>query len=168
MKPLDVEKSETAKQTQKNEVRLIQIIRFLTQYIAELPVKVDGNKGTLLLKPNPGLVDLLCIEDSVLETNQKSRAMVVVSNNSKISHVLKSGEEIWTVCKVSVVNSVNMNVNSHLHTMSFIGLGYAEENPTNPVPGEDNSSLNVVSANLPNELILAEDNEILTIDVEEE
>ena len=75
--------------------------------------------------------------------------MVVVSNSSKISHVLKSGEEIGTVCKVSVVNSVNMNVNSHLHTVCFIGLGYADENPTNPVPGEDNGSLNVVPAKLP-------------------
>ena len=114
-----------------------------------MPVKVDGNESTLLLKQNFRLVDLLCIEDSVLEANQEGRAMVVVSNSSKISHVLKSGEEIGTVCKVSVVNSVNMNVNSHLHMVCFIGLGYADENPTNPVPGEDNGSLNVVPAKLP-------------------
>ena len=54
--------------------------------------------------------------------------------------------------------------------MSFIQLSCADENPTNPVRGEDNGSLNVVSANLPDELILTEDNEILIIheQVEEE
>ena len=127
-------------------------------------MKVDGNESTLLLKPNCRLVDLLCIEDSVLEANQEDRAMVVVSDSSKISHVVKSGEEIGTVRKVSVVNSVNMNVNSHLHTVSFIGLGYADENSINPVSGEDNGSLNVVPAKLLDELILDENNEILTID----
>ena len=45
--------------------------------------------------------------------------------------------------------------------MSLIRLSCANENPTNPVPGEDNGSLNVVSANFPDELILTEDNEIL-------
>ena len=49
--------------------------------------------------------------------------------------------------------------------MSFIGFGCADENS---VPDEDNGSFNVVSANLPNELILSKDNEILTIDVKEE
>ena len=125
-------------------MRLIQTIRLPAQHIAVMPVKVDGNESTLLLKQNFRLVDLLCIEHSVLEANQEGRA-----NSSKISHVLKSGEEIGTVCKVSVVNSVNMNVNSHLHTVCFIGLGYADENPTNPVPGEDNGSLNFVPAKLP-------------------
>ena len=48
--------------------------------------------------------------------------MVVVPNNSKISYVLKSGEEIETVCKGSVVNSLDMNVNSHLQMMSFTEL----------------------------------------------
>ena len=78
--------------------------------------------------------------------------MVVVSSSSKISHVLKSGEEIGTVCKVSIVNSLNMNVNSHLQTVSFIKLGCGDENP---VSDEDNGSLNVVFANLPDELIFA-------------
>ena len=135
-----------------------------------MPVKVDGNESILLLQPNPRLVDLLCIEDSVLEANQEGRDMVVLSNSSKISHVSKSSEEIETVRKVSVVSSVTMNVNSHLHTVSFIRLSCADENPTNPVPGEDNGSLNVVSANMPDELILTEDNEILIIhaQVEEE
>ena len=114
-----------------------------------MPVKVDGNESTLLLKQNFRLVDLLCIEDSVLEANQEGRAMVVLSNSSKISHVSKSSEEIETVRKVSVVSLVTMNVNSHLHTMSFIRLSCADENPTNPVPGEDNGSLNVVPAKLP-------------------
>ena len=115
-----------------------------------MPVKIDGNEGTLRLEPNPRLVDLLCIEDSVLKANQEGTAMVVVSSSSKISHVLKSGEEIGTVCKVSIVNSLNMNVNSHLQTVSFIELGCGDENP---VSDEDNGSLNVVLANLPDELI---------------
>ena len=143
-------------------MRLIETIRLPAQQTAVIQVKVDGNEGTLFLEPNPRLVDMLCIEDSVLEANQEGTAMMVVSNSSKISHVLKSGEEIGTVRKVSVVNSLNMNVDSHLQTVSFIELGCGDENPTNPVY-EDNSSLNVVSANLPDELIFAEDNEILTV-----
>ena len=88
--------------------------------------------------------------------------MVVVSNSSKISHVLKSGEEIGTVCKVSVVNSVNMNVNSHLHTVCFIGLGYAEL-ILYLVKTMAHLMLYLPSC-LHDELILNENNEILTID----
>ena len=49
-------------------MRLIQTIRLPAQHIAVMPVKVDGSESTLLLKPIPRLVDLLCIEDSVLKT----------------------------------------------------------------------------------------------------
>ena len=73
-----------------------------------MPGKFDGNESTLLLEPNPRLVDLLCIEDSVLEANQEGIAMVVLSNSSKISHVSISSEEIETVRKVSVVSLVTM------------------------------------------------------------
>ena len=118
VKSLDVEeKCEIAKQTQKNKVRLIQTIRLPAHHVAVMPVKFDGNESTLLLEPNPRLVDLLRIKDSVLEANQEGRAMVVLSNSSKISHVSKSSEELETVRKVSVVNSVNMNVNSRLHSV---------------------------------------------------
>ena len=78
-----------------------------------------------------------------------------MSNSSKIRHVLESREGIGTVCKVSVINALNMNLNSHLQMVSFIELGCADENPTNAVPDEDIGSLNVVSADLPDELILA-------------
>ena len=149
-------------------MRLIQTIRLPAHHIAVMPVKVDENESTLLLKQNFRLVDLLCIEDSVLEANQEGRAMVVVSNSSKISHVLKSGEEIGTVCKVSVVNSVNMNVNSHLHTVCFIGLGHAEL-ILYLVKTMAHLMLYLPSC-LYDELILNGNNEILTIDeqVEEE
>ena len=161
VKPLDAEeKSETAKQTQKNIVRLVQTVRLPAQHTAVMPVKVEGNEGTLLLEPNPRLADLLCIEDSVLEATQESTAMVVVSNSSKMSHVLRRGEETGTVHKVSVVNPLDTNVNSHLQTVSFIELGRADEGSTNIVPVKDSGSPNVDPVNLPNELILAEDNEI--------
>ena len=113
-------------------MRLIQTIQLPVQNTAVMLVKVDdGNEGTLLLESNPWLVYLLCIEDSVLEANQEGTAMVVVSNSSKISHVLKSREEIGIVCELSVVNFLNMNVNSHLQTVSFIELGCRDENTTN-------------------------------------
>ena len=67
--------------------------------------------------------------------------MEVVSNSSKISHLLNSGKEIGTVRKVRIVNSLNMNVNSHLQMVSFIELGCADDNLTNPVPVEDNGHL---------------------------
>ena len=137
VKPLNAEESETAKQTQKNKVRLIQTIWLPEQHAVVMPVEVDGNEGTLFLEPNPKLVDLLCIEDSVLEANQEGRAMVVVSNSSKINHVFKRGEEIGTVRKVSVVNSLDMNVHSHLQMVSFIELGRADKDPTHVVPTED-------------------------------
>ena len=89
VKPLNVEESETAKQTQKNKVRLIQTIQLPAQHTVVMLVEVDGNESTLLLEPNPKLVDLLCIEDSELEVNQEGTTMVVVSNSSKIRHVLK-------------------------------------------------------------------------------
>ena len=56
-----------------------------------------------------------------------------------------------------------MNVNSHLQMVSFIELRCGDDNPINSVPGEDNGSLNAVSVNLPDEQILAGDNEILTV-----
>ena len=126
-------------------------------------VKVDGNKGMLLLEPNPRLADLLCIEDSVLEVTQDGTAMVVVSNSSKMSNVLRRGEVIGTAHKVSVVNSLDMNVNSNLQTVSFIEVGGADEGQTNTVPVKDSGSPNTVPANLPDELILADDNEILSV-----
>ena len=58
-----------------------------------------------------------------------------------------------TVRKVSVVNSLDMNVNSHLQMVSFIELGRTDKGPTNVVPTEDSGSLNNVLANLPDELI---------------
>ena len=94
-------KSETAKQTQRKRVRIIQTIWLLVQHIAAIPVKVDGNEDTLLLESNPRLVDLLCIEDSVWEANQEGTSMVVVFNSSKISYVLKSEENrdnSWSKC----------------------------------------------------------------------
>ena len=77
---------------------------------------------------------------------------------------------IGTVRKVSVVSSLDMNVNSHLQMVSFTELGCGDGNPTNPVPVEDNGSLNVASANLPDELILDQANKILNVGgwVEEE
>ena len=148
VKPPNAEESETAKQTQKSKMRLIQTIWLLVQHTVVMPVEVDDNEGTLFLEPNPKLVDLLCIEDSVLEANQEGTAMVV-SNSSKINHVLKREEEIGTVCKVSVVNSLDVNVNSHLQMVSFIELGHTDEDPTNVVPIEDSGSSNVVPATLP-------------------
>ena len=94
VKHLDTEKkSEASKQNQKNQIRLIHTVSFLMQHTAVIPVKVDGSEGTLLLKPDLRLVDLMCIEHSVLEANQEGTAMVVVANSSKISHPLKRNRD---------------------------------------------------------------------------
>ena len=74
-----------------------------------MPVKIDGNEGTLLLEPNPTLINTLGIEESLLEADQGGTAMVVVSNRGRTSHLLKQGEEIGTVCKVSVIESPYKN-----------------------------------------------------------
>ena len=133
-------------------------IPLAVQYIAVKLVKVDRNKSTLLLEPNPRLVNLLCIEYSVLEANQECTAIVVVSNSSKISHVLNTGKEIGTV---SVVNSLNMNVNSHLQMVSFTELSCADKNLY--LLKTMAHLMLLLSTNLPDELILAEDNKTLTI-----
>ena len=91
---------------------MIQTVRLHAQHTA---VKIDGNEGTLLLEPNPTLVDTLGIEDSLLEADQGGTAMVVVSNRGRISHLLKQGEEIGTVRKVSVIKFPDKNADPHLH-----------------------------------------------------
>ena len=53
--------------------------------------------------------------------------MVVVSNRSRVSHLLKQGEEIGTVCKVSVINPPDKNTDPHLQTVSFTEIGCADE-----------------------------------------
>ena len=50
---------------------------------------------------------MLHIEKSLLEVNRDETAMVVVSNTSKTSHLLKKGEELGTVQDVSMVNPSN-------------------------------------------------------------
>lgn len=90
--------------------------------------------------------------------------MVVVSNSSKINHLLKRGEEIRTVYKVGVLNSLTLiYVYSHLQatSFSFIEIGCAGEDSPNAVPIKDNNPPDVVSTNLPNGL--SQDNKILGI-----
>ena len=99
-----------SKQMSESKVKMIQTVRLPAQHTAVIPVKIDGNEGTLLLEPNPTLVDTLGIEDSLLEADQGGTAMVVVSNRGKISHLLKQGEEIGTIRKVNVVKFPDKNV----------------------------------------------------------
>ena len=55
-----------------------------------MPVKIIGHRGTVLLQPSPNLVDMLHIEESLLEVDRNGTAVIVVSNTSKTSHLLKS------------------------------------------------------------------------------
>ena len=94
-------------QEETKEVELQQLVEAGSEPVQEGPMALTASDkpltGGFQGEPNPRLVDTLCIEDSVLEANQEGTAMMVVSNSSKISHVLKSGEEIGTVRKVSVI-----------------------------------------------------------------
>ena len=108
-----------SKQMSESRVKMIQTVRLPAQHTAVMPVKIDGNEDTLLLEPNPTLVDTLGIEDSLLEADQGGTAMVVVSNRGKISHLLKQGEEIGTVRKVNVVKFPDKNADPHLQAVSF-------------------------------------------------
>ena len=118
-----------------------------------MPVKIDGNEGTLLLEPNPKLVDMLCIEDSLLEADQEGTAMVVVvCNSSRISHLLKKGEETGTVRKVSVINFPDKNTDPHLQTVSFIEIDCTDEDSSDIVPADKNDQ--------PDDLIPATEDEI--------
>ena len=103
-----------SKQVLNSKVKMIQTVRLPAQHTAVMPVKIDGNEGTLLLEPNPILVNMLGIEDSLLEADQGGTAMVVVSNRSRVSHLLKQGEEIGTVRKVSVINPL-----TRIQTLTF-------------------------------------------------
>ena len=140
-----------SKQELKSEVKMIQTVRLPARHTAVMPVKIDGNEGTLLLEPNPTLVYTLGIEDSLLEADQGGTAMVVVSNRGKISHLLKQGEEIGTVCKVSVVKFPDKNADPHLQAVSFAEIDCADEDSPDAVlfdtvPGGKIRSLDVVAA----------------------
>ena len=112
---------------------MIQTVRFPAQHTAVMPMKIDGNEGTLLLEPNPTLVNMLGIEDSLLEADQGGTAMVVVSNRSRVTRLLKQGEEIGTVRKVSVINPPDKNTDPHLQTASFTEIGCADEDSPDTV-----------------------------------
>ena len=140
-----------SKQVLKSKVKMIQTVRLPAQHTAVMPVKIDGNEGTLLLEPNPTLVDMLGIEDSLLEADQGGTAMVVVSNKGRISHLLKQGEEIGTVRKVSVTKFPDKNADPHLHTVSFAEIECADEDSpdavlADTVPAGKIGSLDVVAA----------------------
>ena len=89
---------------------------------------------------------MLCIEDSLLKADQTGTAMVVMSNSSITSHLLKKGEELGTVHKVSVVDSPDINTSLHLQTVSYIELGYTDEDLPDSEPVEDNDGSDVVPA----------------------
>ena len=140
-----------SKQVLKSKVKMIQAVRLPAQHTAVMPVKIDGNEGTLLLEPNPTLVDMLGIEDSLLEADQGGTAMVVVSNKGRISHLLKQGEEIGTVRKVSVTKFPDKNADPHLQTVSFAEIECADEDSpdavlADTVPAGKIGSLDVVAA----------------------
>ena len=140
-----------SKQVLKSKVKMIQTVRLPAQHTAVMPVKIDGNEGTLLLEPNPTLVDMLGIEDSLLEADQGGTAMVVVSNKGRISHLLKQGEEIGTVRKVSVTKFPDKNADPHLQTVSFAEIECADEDSpdavlADTVPAGKIGSLDVVAA----------------------
>ena len=48
---------------------------------------MPGKEGMLHLEPTSRLVNMLCIEDSLIEAN--GTVIVVVSNTGKTTHVLK-------------------------------------------------------------------------------
>ena len=76
---------------------------------------------------------MLGIEDSLLEADRGGTAMVVVSNRSRVSHLLKQGEEIGTVHKISVINPPDKNTDPHLQTVSFTEIGCADEDSPDTV-----------------------------------
>ena len=82
-----------------------------------MPVEVAGHRGTVLLEPIPNLIDVLCIEDSLLEVDRNGIAAMVASNASKTSHVLKKGEELGTVQEVSILNSPKLSVTSQVQAV---------------------------------------------------
>ena len=73
---------------------MIQSVHLPPHHTAVVPVEIVGHRGTILLEPSANLVDVLHIEDSLLEVDRDGAAMVVVSNTSKTSHLLKKGCEL--------------------------------------------------------------------------
>ena len=57
-------------QHSRGRLFLGQTVRLPAQYTAVMPVKIDGNEGTVLLESNPTLIDMLDIEGSLLEADQ--------------------------------------------------------------------------------------------------
>ena len=89
---------------------MIQSVRLPPHHTAVVPVEIVDHRGTILLEPSANLVDVLHIEDSLLEVDRDGAAMVVVSNTSKISHLLKTGEELGIIQEVNLVNLSDLSV----------------------------------------------------------
>ena len=91
---------------------------------------MPGKEGMLHLEPTSRLVNMLCIEDSLIEAN--GTAIVVVSNTGKTTHahpVLKKGQEIGSAYEVSMANSPDKRMDSHVHTVSSIDFELDEDLP---------------------------------------
>jgi len=82
----------TIDQSLRDKVRMMQSVCLPPHHTAVVPVEIVGHRGTVLLELSANLVDVLHIEDSLLEADRDGAAIVVVSNTSKTSHLLKKGE----------------------------------------------------------------------------
>ena len=71
---------------------------------------------------------MLHIEDSLLEVDRDGTAVVVVSNTSKTSHLLKKGEEFGTVQDVSMVNLLKPNLNASSQ-VQIVSCAETEDTP---------------------------------------
>ena len=90
VRPLgNIGKTGTVGQSPRDKVKMVQSVRLPPQHTAVMPVEIVGHRGTVLLEPSSNLVDMLHIEDSLLEVDRDGTAVVVVSNTSKTSHLLK-------------------------------------------------------------------------------
>ena len=69
-----------------------------------------------------------------------------MSNKGRISHLLKQGEEIGTVHKVSVTKFPDKNADPHLQTVSFAEIESPDAVLADTVPAGKIGSLDVVAA----------------------
>ena len=69
-----------------------------------MPVESSGKESMLLLGPTSKLVDVFCIEDSLIEANVDWTVVVAVSNTWQTACVLKKQQEFGGAYKVIMIN----------------------------------------------------------------
>ena len=94
------------------KIKMIPTVRIPANHPAVVPIQVFDKTdeidetGLLLLEPNPVLNEALSIDNFLAQLHDGESTAITISNYSTTTHILNEGNEIGTVSRVSVVDSM--------------------------------------------------------------